>query len=136
MKKINKYKSSKISQDMENLNPYSIIHELLQGLNEHLSDSIKSMDKGNLSSAKDLAQKAEKIAFSLQNCLDFKEGGEIADNLYRLYEYARQQLLLTSRGEDIAGLSAAIDAMENIREAWHNIDGGAIEEAAEKGGTS
>ena len=46
MKKINKYKSSKISQDMEKLNPYSIIHELLLGLNEHLSDSIKSMDKG------------------------------------------------------------------------------------------
>ena len=81
MKKINKYKSSKISQDMEKLNPYSIISELLQGLNEHLSDSIKSMDKGNLDSAKELAQKAEKIAFSLQKCLDFKEGGEIADNL-------------------------------------------------------
>ena len=27
MKKINKYKSSKISQDMEKLNPYAIIHE-------------------------------------------------------------------------------------------------------------
>ena len=89
MKKVNKYKSSKISQDMENLNPYSIIHELLQGLNEHLSDSIKSMDKGNLNNAKELAQKAEKIAYSLQNCLDFKEGGEIADNLNYLYRHIR-----------------------------------------------
>ena len=42
---------------MEKLNPYFIISELLQGLNEHLSDSIKSMDKGNLDSAKELAQK-------------------------------------------------------------------------------
>ena len=57
MKKVNKYKSSKISQDMEKLNPYSIIHELLQSLNEHLSDSIKSMDKGNL------------ISGSLMTCL-------------------------------------------------------------------
>ena len=48
MKKTNKYKSSQISQEMEKLNPYSIIHELLQGLNEHLSDSISSLDKGNL----------------------------------------------------------------------------------------
>jgi len=76
------------------------------------------------------------ILYGLQSSLDFENGGEIADNLYRLYEYARQQLLLTARGEDMAGVSAAIDAMENIREAWHNIDGGAIEEAAEKGGTS
>ena len=61
MKKINKYKSSKISQDMEKLNPYSIIHELLQGLNEHLSDSIKSMDKGNLIVLKNLHKRQKKL---------------------------------------------------------------------------
>ena len=87
MKKLININPVKLVQDMEKLNPYSIIHELLQGLNEHLSDSIKSMDKGNLSSAKDLAKRAEKIAYSLQNCLDFKEGGEIADNLNYLYEH-------------------------------------------------
>ena len=58
MRKINKYKSSQISQEMEELNPYSIIHELLQGLNERLSDSINSLDKGNPESAKEQAQKA------------------------------------------------------------------------------
>ena len=89
MKKINKYKSSQISQEMEKLNPYSIIHELLQGLNEHLSDSISSLDKGNLADSKEQAQRAEKIAYSLQNCLDFKEGGEIADNLNYLYRHIR-----------------------------------------------
>ena len=121
MKKINKYKSSKISQEMENLNPYSIIHELLQGLNEHLSDSIKSMDKGNLRSAKDLAQKAEKIAFSLQNCLDFKEGGEIADNLNYLYRHIRFATKIYIEKDKVDLMQSALFVSNEILEGWKGI---------------
>ena len=121
MKKINKYKSSKISQEMENLNPYSIIHELLQGLNEHLSDSIKSMDKGNLNSAKDLAQKAEKIAFSLQKCLDFKEGGEIADNLNYLYRHIRFATKIYIEKDKVDLMQSALFVSNEILEGWKGI---------------
>ena len=121
MKKINKYKSSKISQDMENLNPYAIIHELLQGLNEHLSDSIKSMDSGNLNSAKELAQKAEKIAFSLQNCFDFKEGGEIADNLNYLYRHIRFATKIYIEKDKVDLMQSALFVSNEILEGWKGI---------------
>ena len=121
MKKVNKYKSSKISQDMENLNPYSIIHELLQGLNEHLSDSIKSMDKGNLNNAKELALKAEKIAYSLQNCLDFKEGGEIADNLNYLYRHIRFATKIYIEKDKIDLMQSALFVSNEILEGWKGI---------------
>ena len=121
MKKINKYKSSKISQDMEKLNPYSIISELLQGLNEHLSDSIKSMDKGNLDNAKKLAQKAEKIAFSLQNCLDFKEGGEIADNLNYLYRHIRFATKIYIEKDKVDLMQSALFVSNEILEGWKGI---------------
>ncbi len=121
MKKVNKYKSSKISQDMEHLNPYSIIHELLQGLNEHLSDSIKSMDKGNLNNAKELAQKAEKIAYSLQNCLDFKEGGEIADNLNYLYRHIRFATKIYIEKDKVDLMQSALFVSNEILEGWKGI---------------
>ena len=121
MKKINKYKSSKISQDMEKLNPYSIIHELLIGLNEHLSDSIKSMDKGNLDNAKELAKKAEKIAFSLQNCLDFKEGGEIADNLNYLYRHIRFATKIYIEKDKVDLMQSALFVSNEILEGWKGI---------------
>ena len=121
MKKINKYKSSKISQDMEKLNPYSIIHELLQGLNEHLSDSIKSMDKGNLNNAKEFAQKAEKIAYSLQNCLDFKEGGEIADNLNYLYRHIRFATKIYIEKDKVDLMQSALFVSNEILEGWKGI---------------
>ena len=121
MKKFNKYKSSKISQDMEKLNPYSIIHELLQGLNEHLSDSINSMNKGNLNNAKELAQKAEKIAYSLQNCLDFKEGGEIADNLNYLYRHIRFATKIYIEKDKVDLMQSALFVSNEILEGWKGI---------------
>ena len=121
MKKINKYKSSKISQDMEKLNPYSIIHELLQGLNEHLSDSIKYMDKGNLSNAKELAKKAEKIAYSLQTCLDFKEGGEVADNLNYLYRHIRFATKIYIEKDKVDLMQSALFVSNEILEGWKGI---------------
>ena len=33
------------------------------------------------------------IIYALQSSLDFEQGGEIAENLFRLYEYARQQVI-------------------------------------------
>ncbi len=121
MKKINKYKSSKISQEMENLNPYSIIHELLQGLNERLAESVNSMDKGNLNNAKEQAQKAQKIAFSLQNCLDFKEGGEVAENLNYLYRHIRFATKMYIEKDKVDLMQSALFVSNEILEGWKGI---------------
>ena len=64
------------------------------------------------------------ILYGLQSSLNFDEGGEIAENLFRLYEYARQQLLTASREGDTTGTVTAIEAIESIREAWSQIEGG------------
>ena len=121
MSKINKYKSSQISQKMEKLNPYSIIHELLLALNERLSATVKSIDKGSFENAKEQAQKAEKIAFSLQNCLDFKEGGEVAENLNYLYRHIRfaTKIYIEKDKKDL--MKSALFVSSEILEGWKGI---------------
>ena len=121
MSKINKYKSSQISQKMEKLNPYSIIHELLLGLNERLSATVKLIDKGSFENAKEQAQKAEKIAFSLQHCLDFKEGGEVAENLNYLYRHIRfaTKIYIEKDKKDL--MESALFVSSEILEGWKGI---------------
>ena len=64
----------------------------------------------------------------LQSSLDFEQGGEIADNLFRLYEFARQQLLSSFRNNAPERLDAAISSLTEIRDAWHQIN--ALEQSA------
>ena len=61
------------------------------------------------------------ILYGLQTSLNFEEGGEIVENLFRLYEYARQQLLSASRTNDETGTHTAIDALQDIYDAWTQI---------------
>ena len=61
------------------------------------------------------------IIYALQSSLDFEKGGEIAENLFRLYEYARQQIINDSKTGEAVGTLVAMASLEDIREAWVEI---------------
>jgi len=58
------------------------------------------------------------IIYSLQSSLDFEKGGEIADNLFQTYEFARQMVIGSIRTMDKTGPKRAISLLSEIREAW------------------
>ena len=78
-------------------------------------------DTGNLKLRSETMSKALTIIYALQSSLDFERGGEIAENLYRLYEYTREQILIDNKSSEAAGILVAISSLEDIREAWVEI---------------
>ena len=79
------------------------------------------MDKGNIENAKEKAKRAEKIAYSLQRCLDFKEGGDIADNLNYLYRHIRfaTKILVEKDKEDL--MKSAFFVSNEILDGWKGM---------------
>ena len=61
------------------------------------------------------------IIYALQSSLNFEEGGEIAENLFRLYEYARQRVLASSKSENPEDLEGIIGSLSEIRDAWRGV---------------
>ena len=60
--------------------------------------------------------------YFLQKCLDFEKGGELARNLFKVYEYCRVQILQDSTQEIyIHGLTNAIEFIKTISEGWNGI---------------
>ena len=122
MSKLNKYKKSEISQKKEVADPREIIHELLLHLNKNLSDAIKNIDKGKLDDAKEKARKAELIAHALQNCLNVKDGGEIAENLNYLYRHIRFAAKNLLEKEKTELLTSAHFVSNEILEGWKGMN--------------
>ena len=122
MSKLNQYKKSEISQKKEAADPHEIIHELLSQLNKNLSDAIKNIDKGKIDDAKEKARKAESIAHALQNCLNIKEGGEIAENLNYLYRHIRFAAKNLLEKEKTELLTSAHFVSNEILEGWKGIN--------------
>ena len=61
------------------------------------------------------------ILYALQSSLDFEKGGEIANNLFTLYEFTRQKLIEDFRKKSVTGTVKASVLLSGIREAWVQI---------------
>ena len=59
--------------------------------------------------------------YSLQTSLDFEKGGEIAINLFHLYEFCRLQIIAAFSKNKNDGLKKAFDALNEIISAWGTI---------------
>ena len=65
--------------------------------------------------------KSLSIIYGLQTSLDFDKAMEIANNLFQLYEYCRQEIIkgFSQKIED--GIVKAIDIIKQIMEGWEEI---------------
>ena len=119
------YRNADRDAAAESDNPHALIAVLFDELLRHMRMFAAEIDAGSIDkeSSSEHFSRSLTILYGLQSSLNFEQGGDIANNLFRLYEYARQQLLAAMRLREIGGTMAAIEALENIRDAWREIDG-------------
>ena len=118
------YKNANRDAVVESEDPQALIMILLDELLRAMRSYANHVDKDNSNKARKNNQFTRSLTmlYGLQSCLNFDEGGEVAENLFRLYEYARVQLLNTSQTGQTDGTQVAISALAEIREAWSIMD--------------
>ena len=99
--------------------PHATILVVMQELNKNLR---KIADPENR--ALDLREqftKAFTAIYILETSLDFARGGEIAENLFRLYEYCRRQLLQAFASKQDNSLDSCVVMLDEIIQSWEAI---------------
>ena len=123
---INAYKNANREAVAESEDPQALIMVLLDELLRAMRAYVTIVERQDDAKARknDNLTRSLTIIYGLQSCLNFEEGGEIAENLFKLYEYSRVQLLNASATGETVGMNAAIQAISDIREAWSmmNLD--------------
>jgi len=66
-------------------------------------------------------QKAQDIICELMNALDFEHGGEVAKNLFSLYNFLNRHILEADLKMDIKAISEDIKMLEELKSAWQGI---------------
>ena len=121
---LNAYKNANRDAVVESEDPQALImillDELLRAMRSYAN--LVEKDKSNGARKNNHFTRSLTMLYGLQSSLNFDEGGEVAENLFRLYEYARVQLLNTSQTGQIDGTQVAISALTDIREAWSIMD--------------
>ena len=65
--------------------------------------------------------KSLSIIYGLQTSLDFDKALEIANNLFQLYEYCRQEIIKGFSQQIENGIMKAIEVIKQIMEGWEEI---------------
>ena len=134
---INAYKKTQQSSNTET-SSHEIVRTLMKELVNSMQkivldiqdDRSKKDDKFTIDKAQEekITQNKSKnlskslsIIYGLQTSLDFDKALEIANNLFQLYEYCRQEIIkgFSQKIED--GIIKAIDIIKQIMEGWEEI---------------
>ena len=112
-------------QALEETNdPHLIIMTMLDALVKSMQifvDNIDLKNGGNAEMKSKHFSRAISIIYALQSSLDFEKGGDIANNLFQLYEYGRVKLI-EDLGKGVADSSPqAIEVIASIRDAWEEM---------------
>ena len=116
---LNSYNKTKIINNNEKYDGYEAVKVALsraiEGM-EKLKEEMPTEQK-----EKYFEQALTSIYF-LQKCLDFEKGGELAKNLFKVYEFCRQQIITGAKHETYTtGLDNAIEFAKTIAEGWDGI---------------
>ena len=116
------YKQAESIGLSEVTNPHEIIQTLFSELIKSMSTFERSLSDDSMLETKSSSfAKSLTIIYSLQTSLDFEKGGEISNNLFKIYEYSRQQLISDLKKGTPKGVSNAITIIKEIADAWQQI---------------
>jgi len=87
-----------------------------------LISAIKAIDQNNIEQRCNSVNVVTEIVATLHMSLDMENGGEIADQLGRLYRFVLAQLIRINIHSDAEGAAKIIDLLMPLRDAWDEVD--------------
>ena len=117
MDAITAYKESSVSTQTRG----RLIVLLYEGAVKFLRQAIKAIEAGDYAAKGQYIGRAQAIITELDSCLNTEAGGEIADNLRRLYDFMRRHLDEANMHRDRERIREVITCMEDLLEGWKAI---------------
>lgn len=104
---------------------------LYDGARVRVSHAKLAIAAGDYNRGREHVLKAQAIVGELLASLDMN-AGEIARNLYKIYEYVNYRLVESNIKHEIAGLDVVLRILSELRDGWLAMTAGRGSEAAQK----
>jgi len=101
--------------------PYQLVAMLFQKLLGNIATAKGAISQNNFDKKGTELSNAIAIISVLEGSLDFKQGGEISENLASLYKFCSEQLLVASTTNDSDKLDEIIQILLPIKAGWDSI---------------
>ena len=113
----------KIKDDTQTMyaSPHQLMLMLFDGAIEAMSFTIGAIQNNDLALRSKQNTRSITIINGMRECLDMQAGGELADNLYALYQYMAQELFRANFKNDSETIRNIQTMLKDIRGSWEKI---------------
>ncbi len=101
--------------------PEETVLMLYDGAIRFLKEACSEIAEENIAAKVRLLEKVEKIIEYLHSCLDMRQGGQIAENLHKLYDYMLVRLTEANLYNDVTKLQEIKSLLCTLREGWAKL---------------
>lgn len=115
---MNVYLKQYQKNEVETASPEKILILLYDGAINFLNKAKVAMEEGNIEQTHNNILACEKIILEFMNTLDMDQGKELAENLYRLYEYLYNTLVEANLKRDRKKLMEVLNHLKELRITW------------------
>lgn len=131
LKGINAYKKDSLKQDIASADPHRLTLMLMQGALDRMAYSKGCMERKDFAGKAEHLSRVNAILLNLRDTLDLDVGGDVAQNLYALYEFMIRQLQDANVQNNLQTIDEVINLLLPIKKAWASIPEDAKQEAYE-----
>lgn len=121
MAAMRQYQNVGLKVQVNEADPHKLIQMLMQGGLDRIAQAKGALERGALAEKGELISKAIGIVGGLRSALDKSVGGELVENLDRLYDYMTMRLFEASRGNDAAKLDEVAGLLREVKSGWDAI---------------
>ena len=101
--------------------PHRLVQMLLEGALEKIASVKGMLKRGEISKKGETIGQVIAIIGGLRSSLNKEAGGDMAENLDRLYDYMERQLLYANLHNDVKVLNEVSDLLREIKSGWDAI---------------
>ena len=125
------YAANQRETSVSSAKPVELVAMVYQRLLDHLQTGKAQMAEGE-DSSESFTKAIDLITTGLESCLDKEKGGEIAQNLAFIYDWAGKEIIRARLRRDPEMIQGVINAFVPLAEAWMEHAGQSDVSLAEK----
>ena len=115
------YQKMNVQTSLSDASPHQLITMLFDGLISRLAMAKGFIDRQDYEGKSRCLGSAITIIGALQNSLDKEQGGEIAENLDRLYLYMTRRVFAAGVANDVLIIDEVVSLVKTVKEGWDGI---------------
>jgi flagellar protein FliS len=116
-----RYQAVDLESQVEGASPHRLIGILFEELMKAIEIMTAAQRAGNRAKMIDKQARASTILLALETSLDFRNGGDLAINLARVYRESRRLIQLGGRNNEPEPIEQARGYLAEIVDAWDQI---------------